>query len=139
MLRRVLPVTLVIGLTLGALASTAAVSAAPGGKGGGGSSSMTLVLIDSPDLVPNYGERITFAVSTTATSTPLASLFCYQGTTLVYQSYAGFWDTYPYNKDFTLRSGAWTGGAADCHARLYYSRDGRRTITLATLDFRVEA
>ena len=139
MLRRILPITLAIGLSIGALAGASAVSAAPGGKGGGGSSSMTLVLIDSPDLVANYGERITFAVSTTATSTPLVSLFCYQGSALVFQGYAGFWDSYPYNHDFTLRSGAWAGGAADCHARLYYSRDGRRTITLATLDFAVSA
>ncbi len=79
---------------------------------------------------------MTFNVSTTATSYPFVQLSCYQGKTLVYSMSAGFFPSYswPWTQIFTLRSNAWTGGAADCTAWLYSVDGGRETI-LATLSF----
>jgi hypothetical protein len=116
-----------------------------GGKGGGkppggGSSSLTLKMVDPSDTVVNYGDVITFNVSTTATSRPAVSLECKQGGTVVYTASAGFYPEWPWSKEFTLRSGAWTGGAADCSARLYStSADGLQTTTLATLAIHANA
>jgi hypothetical protein len=111
------------------------------GHGGGGNdpgSSLTLVLLDSADAVPNYGEHATFEVSTTATDRPFVQLDCYQGGTRVYGMSAGFFPDYPFTTTYTLRSSYWTGGAADCTARLYYSTNNKTTI-LTTLSFVAEA
>ena len=114
----------------------------PGGGGpkGGTSSTIALVLLDSTDGAPHWGERITFDVSTTATEQPQVDVNCHQGGTLVYKTSTGYYESYPWpwTQVMTLESGAWTGGAADCVARLYYS-GGRKIVTLATLGFHVEA
>ncbi|MGH9273337.1 MAG: hypothetical protein ACRDZU_01715 [Acidimicrobiales bacterium] len=111
-----------------------------GGKpgGGGSTSTLSLVLLDSADGVPNYGEHATFEVSTTATARPFVQLDCYQGGTRVYGMSAGFFADYPFTTTYTLRGTAWTGGAADCDARLYYSSNNK-TVVLKTLNFVVEA
>jgi hypothetical protein len=131
-------------LLAGALASLP--TAAYAGKGGGSkppsgsSSTIRLVNVDAADTVVNHGDTITFEVSTTATSRPAVEVSCHQGGVRVYLAGAGFYPEWPWTKDFTMASGAWTGGAADCSARLYSSnRDGTRTTTLATLAFHVEA
>ncbi|HKH16072.1 MAG TPA: hypothetical protein VKA57_00995 [Solirubrobacteraceae bacterium] len=119
--------------------------AALAGKGGGkptsGSSSSTfnLVLVNSTDGVPHYGQDVTFEVSTTATSRPMVSLACNQGGTMVYAGTVGFYDGYPWSKNFTLASSWWTGGAADCSARLYYTGSNGREITLKTMGIAVYA
>ena len=53
---------------------------------------------------------------------------------------AGFYPEYPWPwaQTFTLSSGAWTGGAANCTATLYYF-NGRSYPTLATQSFAVAA
>jgi hypothetical protein len=112
------------------------------GNGGGGkdTSSLALVVLDADDGGANYGEQITFEVSTTATDQPFVSARCYQEGALVYSASAGFFDgyTWPDTQVFTLRSNAWTGGAADCSATLEYW-DGRRFRELAALSFSVYA
>lgn len=112
----------------------------PRAGGGGGSSSLTLVLLNSTDGLPHWGQQVTFNVSTTATTKPLVKLQCFQGGTLVYTSSAGFYPGYPWPwaQTFTLASAAWTGGAASCTASLYYY-NGRRYSTLKTLNFSVAA
>jgi hypothetical protein len=129
------------------VATLAFTSAALGGKprpakggGAGSGSSLSLVLLNSTDGVPHWGQQVTFRVSTTATTKPLVKLQCYQGTTRVYTGSAGFYPGYPWPwaQTFTLSSAAWTGGAASCSASLYYW-NGRRYTTLKTISFGVAA
>jgi hypothetical protein len=112
-----------------------------GGKpGGGGSSSVSLVLLDSTDGLPHYGQQVTFAVSTTATDRPYVSLNCYQNGVWVYSDSAGFFPDYPWSQIFVLSTlSTWTSGAGDCTATLYLTKDGSRSTTLATLSFHVYA
>jgi len=109
-----------------------------GGGGGGTGSSLSLVLLNSTDGLPHYGQTVTFTVSTTATDAPFVSLNCYQGGVWLYSASAGFFPSYPWSQEFIL-AGAWTGGDADCTAALYTTKDGIRITTLATLNFHVYA
>ena len=97
-------------------------------------------MVDAADTVINFNDVVTFDAATSATDTPAVQLDCYQGSTLVSTQSAGFYPAWPWSTDFTLKSGAWTGGAADCTARLYKtSSNGLRTYTLATTSFHVDA
>jgi hypothetical protein len=111
-------------------ASSPALAAKGGGGGGGkpqagGTSSLELVLLDAADGVANHGDRITFNLSTTATDRPYVSLRCYQDGAWVYAASVGYFDGYPWAKEFTLSSSSWPNGAGDCTARLYTTKDGR--------------
>ena len=119
----------------------ALVPAALAGNGKPGSgTSLTLVVLNAPDGLPHYGKQVTFKVSTTATTEPHVSLKCYQSGVLVYTTQTGYYAGYlwPWTQTMTLASVAWTGGAADCTAVLYYFK-GKSTLTLATLKFHVYA
>lgn len=98
------------------------------------------VLVLSP-LIPAptslTGQQVTFAVTTSATASPFVSLNCYQNGVWVYTASAGFFAAYPWSQKFTLSSTAWMSGAADCTARLYSTKTGTRTTTLATANFHV--
>ncbi len=127
-----------------ALAATPAYAA----KGGGGkpapapdaSSSVVVKNVNPADTAINFGDTVTFDVKTTATDTPAVQLDCYQNGSLVLTSAAGFYPWWPWSTDFKLTSGLWTGGAADCTARLYKSSaNGLKTYTLATQSFHVAA
>ena len=128
------------------LAPAALAGKGGGGSGGGGkptgpkpTGSFTLVLVDSTDGVPHYGQRITFNVTSTATYR-FVDVDCYQAGTRVYHSGVGFYTGWPWSQNFTLASGAWTGGAADCTARLYATdSSGGNQQTLATMAFAVYA
>lgn len=116
-----------------------------GGKGGGkpprstDTGTFSLVLLNSTDGVPHWGQRVTFDVSSTATYT-FVGLDCYQGGAVVYRQAVGFYSGWAWSQDFVLKSAAWTGGAADCSARLYSSySDGSNEQTLATMSFAVAA
>ncbi len=112
----------------------------PGHGGTTSTSSLTLVLLNSTDGVPHWGQQVTFNVSTTATTQPNVSLNCYQNGALVYGAVSGFYAGYPWpwTQVFTLSSPSWTGGPANCTAALYYF-GGRKTITLTTLSISVVA
>ena len=119
-------------------AATAGKSADRKGHGGG---TLTLVLLDSTDGVAHYGQDVTFTVATRATNKPLVQADCRQDGVLVYTHSAGFYPTYPWpeSQTFGLHSAAWTGGAADCTAKLYAS-DGRGGfVTLTKIAFHVAA
>jgi hypothetical protein len=88
---------------------------------------------------PSWGDQITFEVRTTQTDRPLVNVRCYQNSAFVYDAWQGFWSGYYTDPIFTLASGYWTGGAADCTARLAYLDNQGRERTLATIDFRVAA
>jgi hypothetical protein len=118
------------------------VEAARGGSkgkpGGGGSGSLTLVMVtDSKDIgVPNWGDRVRFDVSTTATTEPNVSLTCSQNGVVVYGAVTGYYEGYPWpwTQVMTLSSNTWQGGRADCTAKLYYFSNNR-TVDLASKSF----
>jgi hypothetical protein len=120
------------------LAAASPAMAAKGDRGGGaGGSSLSLVLLDSSDGLAHVGQHATFSVTTSATASPFVSLNCYQNGVWVYTASAGFFAAYPWPQLFTLSSTMWMSGDADCTARLYSTKDGTRTTTLATLAFHV--
>jgi hypothetical protein len=138
-------------LTAGALvlapAAYAAKASGAGGKGGkpsgGGSSTLTFVMVNDQNAngAPNWGDSIRFEPSTTATSEPHVSVQCSQAGTVVYTAQTGYYASYPWpwTQTFTLSSGAWTSGAADCAARLYSLSNSGASTTLATMSFTVAA
>jgi hypothetical protein len=134
-------ISLVAALSF-ALASPALAGKGAGGGGGSSgetSSSISLVLLNSTDGLPHVGQKLTFNVSTTATSHPWASLDCYQSGALVYKASNGIFPT-SLGEIFTLASNSWTSGAADCTAYLQdwdnYSKHGAIT-NLASMSFHV--
>lgn len=131
--------TAIVAAAVVALAAAPAHAAKGGGKPPSDSSSTVAVRnVDAADTVINWGDTVTFDVKTTATDKPAVHLQCYQGGELVLTSSAGFYAAWPWSNEFRLASGAWTGGAADCTARLYQtSSNGLRTYTLATQSFHV--
>ena len=111
----------------------------PGGGTTGGGGSLGLVLLDSSDGLPHWGQNVTFNVSTTATTRPYVTLDCHQGGAWVSSMTAGFFPDYPWGQVFGLSSSSWASGAADCTADLHYSNRNGRKVTLATLTFHVYA
>ena len=107
-----------------------------GGSTGGGGGSLAVVMVNdlNGNGAPNWGDTITFNVTTSA-SQPFVRVSCYQGSNWVYVASVGYFDAYQWAKEFILASTSWPGGAADCTATLYTSVDGSSTTTLATLNF----
>ncbi len=106
------------------------------------SSSIRLVLLSASAVgsVPHWGNQVTFAVSTTATDRPYVLLNCYQNGAWLYAAQAGFYASYPFSQVFTLSSTAWTGGAADCKARVgKLNAYGTKFTELASTSFHVYA
>jgi len=124
-----------------------ALAGKPGGGGGGGGTGGTISLVMVNDLngngTPNYGDTVTFAVSTSSTTQPYVTVKCYQGSTLVYQQSAGIF-AISLNQNFVLgQTTAWQGGgAATCTGTLQnwssYSKHGSVT-NLASMNFNVGA
>ena len=123
-----------------AVLSVGAPSALAARKPAANDSVLLLKVVSGPDLAPSWGDDVTFEVKTSATPEPHVELICRQSGTVVYGATAGFFDGYawPWTKVMNLRSQQWSGGGADCTARLYYF-DGRRQTTLRTETFRAEA
>ena len=122
---------LIATLVVGLMAGTAFAARGGGGghsKPGGGSTSgggtvaVEMVTdVGTPGL--SRGDTVTFNVSTTATDEPFVNLQCFQNGVRVLNGSAGFFSwamNAPYY-DFTLNSGMWTSGAADCTAYLQVS------------------
>ena len=125
-------------LVVGLVAGTAFAGKGGGNKpsaGGGGSLALVMVTDANGNGLPDWGDQLTFNVSTTATDRPTVRLHCYQNGTLVYTFSAGFFPGYPWTTVYGLSSQSWTGGAADCTASLIYTRSSGRIVTLATLNF----
>jgi hypothetical protein len=138
--RLVLITALVLMLAL--VPAALAAKGGNGGSSGGVPGSLALVMVNDQNGngLPNWGDSVTFKVSTTATTEPHVSLGCYQDGVLVYSDMTGYYAGYPWpwTQIMSLWSYAWSGGAADCTAKLYYF-SGRKTITLTTLGFHVDA
>lgn len=126
---------------VGPIAGTAVAAKASGGRHTSGSGTITLQNETAPGTAPSYGQTVTFTVSTTATDKPMVELDCSQRGTLVYQHSAGFYPDYPWPwlQNYPLSSTAWTAGAADCVATLYYSNNKGGFVTVTTLSFPVSA
>lgn len=139
MYRIKMPVMLAI-TAVAAIAAVLGAAAGPAGAAkpapGGSTSHLALVVETGPDSAPNWGDTVTFTVSTTATSEPHVDLTCSQGGTVVYSATTGFYASYPWpwTQHMNLGSQMWTGGDAACSARLYMF-NGKRTSTLAALSF----
>jgi hypothetical protein len=86
---------------------------------------------------PSYGQTVTFAVATTATTQPFVHLRCSQNGSLVLESWQGFSATALGSQQFNLGpTPAWTRGAASCTATLEnwdsYSKNGKTTALAST-------
>jgi hypothetical protein len=139
--------SLVIGSVLALLVAASAV-AAPSKPS---SSSLNLVVIGASTSAfaaptsssgAHWGDAITFDVSTTATDRPYVTLNCYVGGVWVLTGTAGFYADYGPGHVFGLSNTAWTGGAGDCTAELFYESTGgkgAKKVTLATTSFHVDA
>jgi len=137
--RRNILVVSIAALAL-ALVSSAAAGNGWGQGGGKDPSSLSLVMVSDANAndLPNWGDTVTFNVSTTATSQPSVIADCYQKGALVYRHFGFFYGDPSPSRNFVLQSYAWTGGAADCTATLYYMDPQKGTeVDLATLPFQV--
>jgi hypothetical protein len=134
--------TLVVGLIAGtAFAARGGGGGKPGGGGttGGGTITLAQLVVDlNGNGTPNYGDVVTFNISTTATTTPYVNLVCTQNGSVVLNGWKGYWagslDT---NWNFGLSSGAWQGGAVDCTAWLTMQTK-RGWSKLASTSFRAD-
>jgi hypothetical protein len=111
-----------------------------GGTGGSGTLSVAMVADANQDGLPNWGDTITFNVSTTATTEPHVNVTCSQGGVVVYGAATGYYASYPWpwTQNMTLSSQMWSGGAASCTAVLS-AYSGTSVTTLGTLSFSVAA
>ena len=139
--KRLALTALVFCFSLFVLGSTEALAA----RGGGGghkprpsAGSVTLVLVNSSDGVPHWGQQVTFNVSTAATTEPHVNVTCSQGGVVVYGTTTGYFAAYPWpwTQVMTLSSTDWSSGAADCVATLWYA-SGANMVTLGTMSFHV--
>jgi hypothetical protein len=125
-------------LVVGLIAGTAiAARGGNGGKpGGGGTGTISLALMDGATEA-HFAARVSFTVSTTATSSPYVHLMCYQNGALVGEGRQGFFPTALGNEWFTLGpTPAWQSGAADCTANLE-KKTNKGWSVLASTSFHV--
>jgi hypothetical protein len=129
---------LIAALVVGLIAGTAFAA------NGNGKSSLSLVMVTAaaPEAnnEPNFGDQVTFNVSTTATNKPYVNLNCYQDGKWVEGDWGRFYDDpiYPWSRNFNLGpTQLWQGGAADCTARLVMFSSRGNEKTLATTSFHV--
>jgi hypothetical protein len=127
-----------------ALALVPTALAGKGGKpsGGGTTGSSTISLapvvldVNTPGL--SRGDTVTFNVTTTATDQPFVDLKCYQNGVLVLHGSAGYFPSaLNFGYDFTLVSGGWAAGAANCTASLGMYNQKGNWQNLASTSFNV--
>jgi hypothetical protein len=140
---------------LALLVAPAALAGKPSGGGGGGGggckhcapsytgsfvgTNPVMVSDANGNGAPNYGDQITFKVTSNATYYDV-ELDCSQGGPMVFQQVVGFGLGWAWSQNYTLKSAAWTGGAANCTAVLFSSNaDGSNRQNLASLNFAVGA
>jgi hypothetical protein len=132
----------VFGLVGGAIGWAAFAAPHNGGKGGGSNGSISLVLSTdvNGDGLPNWGDTVTYSVSTTATSAPSVKTVCTQNGSVVLHSESSFYagNPFAYTNYVPLKSDVWTSGAADCTATMFYNSH-KQQVTLATISYHVNA
>lgn len=124
-------------LALAVVPTSLAGKGQPGAGGTTSDGTIVLVLLESTDGFPHYGQRVTFDVSTTATTSPYVNLRCSQNGTLVGQSWEAFFEGSLDDQIMVLGGSlAWQGGEADCTATLN-RRTKRGWQQLAATSFHV--
>src|SRR5207247_2159796 len=93
---------------------------------------------DAATIAPQFGQTITFSVSTTATSNPFVNVNCYQNGVLVMNSWSAFFPGGT-NQNFGLYSPSWQSGAANCTADLGMLASNGKWKVLASTSFDVSA
>ncbi len=144
--RRFVFVAVIVILVLTIVPMAFAGKGTGGGKHGGGtttgSGTMTLAMVADANQngLPNWGDTITFNVSTTATTEPHVDVSCSQNGVVVYGASTGYYAAYPWpwTQNMTLSSQSWTGGSASCTATLQ-AYSGTSVSTIGTLSFTVAA
>jgi hypothetical protein len=134
---------LVIGVAAGTAFAGKTTSAGGGGKHGGGgttggSGTITLAALVTDvngNGTPNWSDVITFNIATSATTQPWVHLTCAQSGTMVAQGWDGYFEGALGGRNFGLSSPSWSGGAADCTARLETSSGS----VLGSTTFHVDA
>jgi hypothetical protein len=113
-------------------------------KPGGGTGTISLVMVSdaNSDGSPNFGDKVTFNVSTPSTIYPWVTLKCYVNGALVMQTSNGIFAT-SLGQNFNLGpTPSWPSGPADCTATLQnwdnYSKRGSIT-DITSMSFRVNA
>jgi hypothetical protein len=137
-----------VAITIAVLAFAPVALAGKGHHGGGGTTSgtgtgsLTLKMVTDSNLngLPNWGDTITFVVSTSATTEPHVNLSCSRNGVVVYGASTGYYASYPWpwTQNMTLSSQSWAAGAADCTAVLQ-AYSGTSVTTVGTLSFHVDA
>jgi hypothetical protein len=89
-------------------------------------------------ITPQFGDTITFSVSTNVTSNPFVNLHCYQNAALVMNSWLAFFPGSS-GQGFGLYSPSWQSGAADCEADLGMLTSNGKWKVLASTSFHVNA
>lgn len=132
---------LVVLLTFGLVAGTTLAAKGDGPQKGPGRNSVStmelqMVLDGNADGAPNHLDEITFAVTTSATDTPMVGLRCWQGSAFVHDGYIALYEASWLVKYFRLDSSYWDAAQpATCAARLFYYDNRSRERVLATMDF----
>jgi hypothetical protein len=138
---------LVFGL-VGGLVAWSAFAAPHNGGGGGGKVSYTgsfvgtnpvMVTDNNSDGMPNYGDTITFKVTSTA-GYPMVRLLCTSGGVTVDDQNVGFYPGWVWSQNYQLSHWYYwpSDSAADCTANLYY-QGAKGNVNLATMTFHVNA
>jgi len=134
---------MVVALTSAVVCATPTFASRGGGGGGskGNSTSysgtFSLVLLNSADGLPHYGQQMTFNVSSNAPY-PFVQIDCYQNGAWIYDQTVGYFAGWIGFKYFTLQSSAWTGGGASCNAVLFtQNSDGSHRQDLSSTSFQV--
>lgn len=111
---------LIFGLIVGSAFAAKGGHGKPGGGGtGGGTIALAALVVDNNgNGAPNWGDLVTFNISTTATTQPYVNLKCSQNGVVVAQGWDGFFDGSLSGRNFGLYSPQWASGAADCTAYL---------------------
>jgi hypothetical protein len=91
------------------------------------------VPVGASTTAPQFGDTITFNISTTQTGNPFVDLVC-SGDGVGYNAWAAFWPT---SENFVLSSPAWTSGPADCTANLVMYVNSSKYKVLASTSFHV--
>jgi|tagenome__1003787_1003787.scaffolds.fasta_scaffold20002726_1 hypothetical protein len=141
--RRQILLVSVLAFALAVAPSALAGKGKPGGGGTTGSSTITLapVVVDvNGNGAPNWGDLVTFNVSTTDTTQPFVNLQCFQNGVLVANGWNGFFaGALNTTRNFGLNSGVWQSGAADCTAYVDKSTSRGGWQQLASTSFHVDA
>lgn len=132
--------TRALSLTLAflvAIALAAPVGAVAAKRPSGGQSSLSVYVVSATgDTTVNWGDTISYRVSSPVVKRWVHTLCTVNGAQVFSQT-EGFYDGYLWDPYYVLRSSDWMSGAADCTGQLFTTVDGRKITYLASTSFHV--